>query len=191
MIRAASSNSSINDSIRRGQKRHTTEKLRANKERIQFRRLGFSSISNGSRVNMVSPVNRALSPHRLLLNQYYYLVGRREDIDEKIQTIDGQHVISHPRLVPPGWTVKISSTRNESSLPYWPLHCADLVPLAFPVIFQSTCSEPNDSEESEESEDEGMDEGANIDVPAEIVLNLIARGSNSGSTATLEDILRV
>ena len=36
-----------------------------------------------------------------------------------------------------------------------------------------------------------MDEGANIDVPAEIVLNLIARGSNSGSTATLEDILRV
>jgi len=36
-----------------------------------------------------------------------------------------------------------------------------------------------------------MDEGANIDVPAEIVLNLIASGSNSGSTATLEDILRV
>ena len=31
-----------------------------------------------------------------------------------------------------------------------------------------------------------MDEGANIDVPAEIVLNLIASG-----TATLEDILRV
>ena len=26
-------------------------------------------------VNMVSPVNRALSPHRLLLNQYYYLVS--------------------------------------------------------------------------------------------------------------------
>ena len=71
---------------------------------------------------------------------------------------------------------------------YWPLHCADLVPLAFPFTFQPTCPAPNDSEESE---DEGMDEGANIDVPAEIVLNLIARGSNSGSTATLEDILRV
>ena len=71
---------------------------------------------------------------------------------------------------------------------YWPLHCADLVPRAFPVTFQPTCPEPNDSEESEESEDEGMEEGANIDVPAGIV---IANGSNSGSTATLEDILRV
>jgi len=69
---------------------------------------------------------------------------------------------------------------------YWPLHCANLVPLAFPVTIQPTCPEPIDSEESEESEDEGMDEGANIDVPAEIVLNLIASG-----TATLEDILRV
>ena len=56
---------------------------------------------------------------------------------------------------------------------YWPLHCADLVPRAFPVTFQPTCPEPNDSEESEESEDEGMEEGANIDVPAGIVLNLI------------------
>ena len=36
-----------------------------------------------------------------------------------------------------------------------------------------------------------MDEGANIDVPAEIVLNLIAIGSNTGSTATLEDIIHV
>jgi len=54
---------------------------------------------------------------------------------------------------------------------YWPLHCADLVPLAFPFTFQPTCPAPNDSEESE---DEGMDEGAKFDVPAEIVLNLIA-----------------
>jgi len=36
-----------------------------------------------------------------------------------------------------------------------------------------------------------MDEEANIDMPAETVLNLIASGSNAGSTATLEDILRV
>ena len=74
---------------------------------------------------------------------------------------------------------------------YWPLHYTDLVPRDFLVKFQPTCPEPNDSEESEESEDEGMDEGANIDVPAGIVFNLIASGSNSGSTATLEDILRV
>ena len=55
----------------------------------------------------------------------------------------------------------------------------------------NTCPEPNDSEESEELEDEGMDEGANIDGPAEVVLRVIASGSNSGSTATLEDMLRV
>jgi len=75
------------------------------------------------------------------------------------------------------------------------LPCAGLhVPLDFPVTIQPTCPEPNDSEESEESEeseDEGMDEGANFDVPAEVVLRVIASGSNSGSTATLEDMLRV
>ena len=74
---------------------------------------------------------------------------------------------------------------------YWTLPCADLVPLDFPVTIQPTCPEPNDSEESEESEDEGMDEGANFDVPAEVVLRVIASGSNSGSTATLEDMKRV
>jgi len=31
----------------------------------------------------------------------------------------------------------------------------------------------------------------NFDVPAEVVLRVIASGSNSGSTATLEDMLRV
>ena len=36
-----------------------------------------------------------------------------------------------------------------------------------------------------------MDEGANFDVPAEVVLRVIASGSNSGSTSTLEDMLRV
>ena len=71
---------------------------------------------------------------------------------------------------------------------YWTLPCADLVPLDFPVTIQPTCPEPNDSEESE---DKGMDEGANFDVPAEVVLRVIASGSNSGSTATLEDMLRV
>ena len=71
---------------------------------------------------------------------------------------------------------------------YWPLPCGDLAPLAFPVTIQPTCPEPNDSEESE---DEGMDEGANIDVPAEVVLRVITRRSYSGSTATLEDMLRV
>ena len=71
-------------------------------------------------------------------------------------------------------------------------HCVGLAPLAFPVKIQPTCPEPNDSEESEESEDEGMDEeGANFDVPAEVVLRVIASGSNSGSTATLEGMLRV
>ena len=162
--------------------------------RMQFRRLGLSSISNGSQHGLSSQSSSlpsSTSSQSLLLSRF----GRREDADEIIQTIDGQHVISHSRL-PPGWTVKISSTKNRpyfchATGTYWPLHCADLVPLAFPVTFQPTCPEPNDSEESEESEDEGMDEGANIDVPAEIVLNLIARGSNSGSTATLEDILRV
>ena len=47
MIRATSYNSSINDSIRRGQKRHTTENLRANKERIQFRRSDFLACLTG------------------------------------------------------------------------------------------------------------------------------------------------
>ena len=70
-------------------------------------------------------------------------------------------------------------------------HCVGLATLAFPVTIQPTCPEPNDSEESEDLEDEGMDEGANIDVPAEVVLRVIASGSNSGSTATLEDMLRV
>ena len=70
----------------------------------------------------------------------------------------------------------------------WTLTCVGLAPLDFPVTIQPTCPEPNDSEESE---DEGMDEGANIDVPAEVVVRLIASGSNSGSTATLEDMLRV
>jgi len=36
-----------------------------------------------------------------------------------------------------------------------------------------------------------MDEGKNIDVPAEVVLRVIASGSYSGSTATLEDMLGV
>jgi len=72
-----------------------------------------------------------------------------------------------------------------------PLPCAGLAPHVFPVTIQPTCPEPNDSEESEESEDEGMDEGANFNVPAEVVLRLIASGSHSGSTATLEDMLRV
>ena len=36
-----------------------------------------------------------------------------------------------------------------------------------------------------------MDEGEICDVPAEVVLRVIASGSNSGSTATLEDMLRV
>ena len=35
------------------------------------------------------------------------------------------------------------------------------------------------------------EEGANFDVPAEVVLRVIASGSNSGSTATLEGMLRV
>jgi len=125
MIRAVSSNPSINDSIRRGQKRHTTEKLRADNERLQFRRLGFSSISNGSQHDLSNQSNSlpsSTSSQSVLLSRF----GRREDADELIQTIDGQHVISHPRL-PPGWTVKISSTRNSpffchDSGTYWPLH---------------------------------------------------------------------
>jgi len=36
-----------------------------------------------------------------------------------------------------------------------------------------------------------MDEGEKFDVPAEVVLRVIASGSNSGSTATLEDMLHV
>jgi len=36
-----------------------------------------------------------------------------------------------------------------------------------------------------------MDEGANFYVPAEVVLRFIASGSNSGSTATLENMLHV
>jgi len=94
MIRAASSNSSINDSIRRGQKRRTTEQIRANKERIQFRRLGFSRISNRSQHGLSSQSNSlpsSSSSQSVLLSRF----GRREDVDEIIQTIDGQHVISH------------------------------------------------------------------------------------------------
>jgi len=71
---------------------------------------------------------------------------------------------------------------------YWPLPCAGLAPFAFSVTIQPTCPEPNDSEESE---DEGMDEGANIDVPAEVVLRVITRRSYSGCTGTFEDMLRV
>ena len=125
MVRAASTSSSINDSIRRGQKRRTTEQIRVNKERLQFRRLGFSSISNGSQHDLSNQSNSlpsSTSSQSVLLSRF----GRREDADELIQTIDGQHVISHPRL-PPGWTVKISSTRNSpffchDSGTYWPLH---------------------------------------------------------------------
>ena len=92
------------------------------------------------------------------------------------------------------WTVKISSTRNKSCLllsRHWELLAFALCRSSsscFSCHVQPTCPEPNDSEESE---DEGMDEGANIDVPAEVVLRVIANGSNSGSTATLEDMLRV
>jgi len=117
MIRAASTNSSINDSIRRGQKHHTTEKLRADKERKQFRRLGFSSIPNGSQHGLSSQsksLPSSSSSQSVLLSR----VGPRDDGDddydndnEIIQTINEQHVISHPRL-PPRVTVKISSTRN-------------------------------------------------------------------------------
>jgi len=87
MIRATSYNSSINDSIRRGQKRRTTEKLRANKERIhQFRRLGFSRISNGSQHGLSSQSSSlpsSSSSQSVLLSRF----GRRGDVDEKIQTI--------------------------------------------------------------------------------------------------------
>jgi len=71
-------------------------------------------------------------------------------------------VISHPRL-PPGWTVKISSTRNS------PFFVMPLCRSSYSCFSchdpTNTCPEPNDSEESEELEDEGMDEGANIDGP--------------------------
>jgi len=76
MIRAASTNLSINDSIRRGQKRRTTEQIRVNKERQQFRRLGFSSISiQHGLSNQSSSLPSSTSSQSVLLSRF----GRRED----------------------------------------------------------------------------------------------------------------
>ena len=204
MIRAASTNSSINDSIRRGQKHHTTEKLRADKERKQFRRLGFSSIPNGSQHGLSSQsksLPSSSSSQSVLLSRF----GRRDDGDddydnhnEIIQTINEQHVISHPRL-PPRVTVKISSTRNESSLflsCHWEL-------LDFAMCRSSSswfsCHDTTNLPRTEWQwrirrigrRGNGRRSKFWCASRGSIVLRVIASGSNSGSTATLEDMLRV
>ena len=105
MIRAASSNSSINGLIRRGQKRRTTEQIRADNHRDDFDVSDYpafqTEVNTQSSSLLSSTSSQSTLPSRFC---------RRDDDhdddgdgdDEIVQTIDGQHVISHPRLVPPG-----------------------------------------------------------------------------------------
>ena len=110
MIRAASSNSSVNGLIRRGQQQqHSNSELRTNNERTRFRRPQI--IQHFKRKSTRSLQSIELSPRidssqSALLSRF----GWRDDDDdltiddgddEIVQTIDEQHVISHPRL-PPG-----------------------------------------------------------------------------------------
>jgi len=73
MIRAASSYSSVNDSIRLDAVKSGAlqSKSELTKNGHDFDASDYPAFLTG--VNMVSPDNRALSPHRLLLNQYYCL----------------------------------------------------------------------------------------------------------------------
>jgi len=100
MIRAASSNSSINDLIRRGLKRRTTEQIRADNHRDDFDVSDYPAFQTEVNTQSSSLLSSTSSQSALLSR--FCRRDDDDDDDEIVQTIDGQHVISHPRLVPPG-----------------------------------------------------------------------------------------